>query len=280
MTTLSFEFFAPKSVTARDSFFETSGNLALFNPSFVSITHDAMGNGKESFETAEALQENMNVPVAAHLTFIGKTKDALKGQADYLWNKGITRLVALRGDTPDGYVWPDTSDTQYFRYTSEFVEALKGWHDFDISVGTYPDKHPESATLTADIDILIQKCELGASRAITQFFFDNDVFYRFVDAVVNQGLNAPIIPGVLPIYGYDALCAFAKKCHMNVPDWIHQKFDGVEEGSEDMRKIARDILYTQVTDLIAQDVPHLHFYTLNKSDMLTDICKSAGFSFL
>ena len=219
-----------------------------------------------------------DIPLAAHLTFINSRKDELKAYTDGLWDMGIRHIIALRGDMPpDADVsWPLDQDDNYFQYTSDFVEGLKGWHDFEISVGCYPEKHPDAESMDADIQALKLKCDAGADRAITQFFFANNVYFEFIEACDKPGIKTPIRPGLLPIHAFKAVYGLATRCQASVPDWLMEKFDGLEDKPEEAQKIATDLLILQAEDLAAKGVSHLHFYSMNKASITTEVCEALG----
>lgn len=275
MTTVSFEFFPPKSDTAKDALCEVAQAYKVLNPKFMTVTYGAGGSTRDgTLEMVTRLANETNVPMAAHLTFINTEKQALKDYTDMLWEKNIRHLVALRGDMPDDLQWPLDDDANYFQYTSDFVEALLRWHDFDISVGAYPEKHPDAPSMKDDLIALKKKCDAGATRAITQFFFVNDVYYKFVERLRAMQIHTPIVPGILPIHDYEKMLSFAERCGATVPLWLREKFDRAETG--DYGRIAQELLNEQVADLVKQRVPHIHFYTLNKSDMVIEACQNAG----
>lgn len=269
----SCEFFPPKSDDARDRFWETLDTLAALGPSFVTMTYGAGGSTRDwTLEMAIAMQERTGVPAAAHLTFVGTPRDELMTLADMLWGNGIRHVVALRGDMPPDLSWPLAPDPDYFQYTSDFVMALKERHDFDISVGAYPEKHPDAPSLSADIAALKLKCDSGATRAITQFFFENDAYFRFLELARAQGIQTPIVPGLLPIGDFSKIAAFAARCETHVPDALSAGFERLSP--EETGPYATEILNCQVRGLLSGGVDHVHFYTLNKADTLADTIKA------
>lgn len=277
--TISFEYFPPKSAKAEEDLWMAIPVLKDFKPKFMTVTYGAGGSTHEgTVSTLKRMMEGRPVPLAAHLTFINSRKEDLKSYAQELWDMGVKHILALRGDMPDDadVSWPLEPDDNYFQYTSDFVEDLKTWNDFEVSVGAYPEKHPDSPSLAQDMLALKYKMDAGADRAISQFFFDNDVYLQFVEVCQNMGIDKPIVPGLLPIHDFKSLCNFAKKCGANVPDWLHNKFEGLENNPEDAQKVAIEILYQQAQDLIDRGVPHIHFYTLNKSAIVKDVCQLLG----
>lgn len=263
----SFEFFPPKSEKSAQELLATAKDLATLNPKFMTVTFGAGGASQRgTLETLKNLQRAAPVPFGSHLTYISLTRKELDHFTDLLWEQGIRHLVALRGDMPSELVWPLDPDAEYYQFTSDFVEALMKRHAFDISVGAYPEKHPDAPDMAADLIALKKKCDAGASRAITQFFFDNDVFYRFVDAAQKAGITTPIVPGLLPVHDFAKVCNFAARCGANVPEWLKDKF------TDPSSNLAEDLLYAQADDLVKNGVNHIHFYTLNKSEPVAKIC--------
>lgn len=268
MTTFSFEFFPPKTEKAAESLWQAVPELADLSPKFMTVTYGAGGSTREgTVDTIARMREETGLSIGSHLTFINTPKDQLHEYTSALWAAGIRHIVALRGDMPGDLHWPLDEDAEYFQFTSDFVEGLKSWHEFEISVGCYPEKHPDASSLDADVKALKLKCDAGADRAITQFFFDNDIYYTFLEKSNKAGITTPIVPGLLPVHDFTSMCKFAARCQASVPDWMHEKFAGLEDKPEEARKVAIDLLTTQVEDLLQQGVPHFHFYTLNKADI-------------
>ncbi len=273
--TLSFEFFPPKTEEAAAHLWEAVPQLAALGPEYMTVTYGAGGSTRDkTLETVTRMMKETGLPIASHLTFINTPTEELHALMDELWEAEIKHIVALRGDMPEGLAWPLDTDAEYFQYTSDFVEGLKDRHDFEISVGAYPEKHPDSLSLDADIEALRLKCEAGADRAITQFFFDNDVYYAFVEACGKAGITVPICPGLLPVHNFKNMLNFAARCQARVPSWMHKKFEGLDDKPEEAHKVAEELLIKQVLDLAANGVEHLHFYTLNKSALTADACEA------
>jgi methylenetetrahydrofolate reductase (NADPH) len=272
--TVSFEFFPPKSEAAEKQLWDALPKLAELQPKYMTVTYGAGGSTRDgTVTTLRRMMKDYAIPVASHLTFINMPKKLLYELTDNLWNEGIKHIIALRGDLPPDLSWPLDPDAHYFQRTSEFVAALHARHDFEISVAAYPEKHPDAPSLEEDIIALKQKCDAGATRAITQFFFDNDKFYSFVEQCQKAGIKTPICPGLLPIHDFKSMLRFAARCQASVPSWLHEKFAGLDEKPEEARKIARDLLCEQVEDLAKNGVSHIHFYTLNKAGITADACK-------
>ena len=271
--TISFEFCPPKS--DEESFWGEVAKLAELDPKFMTVTYGAGGSTRDkTIEIASQMNKKTGIPTASHLTYINSTREEIYNLAQELWEKDIKHIVALRGDMPEGLNWPLDEDKSYFQYTSHFVVALKARHDFEISVGCYPEKHPDAPSLEKDIEALKKKCRAGADRAITQFFFDNTLYYDFVEQAEQAKVRMPICPGLLPVHDYLRMCGFAERCQASVPDWIHDKFLGVKDKPEEAYKLAEELLLKQVEDLIEQGVEHIHFYTLNRSGITQEVCKA------
>lgn len=276
---ISFEYFPAKTEKSALALHEAARKLAAFDPAFMTVTYGAGGSTRDgTLNTINKMIEDTKLPIASHYTFINTTKDDIRAYTDTLWNEGVRHLVALRGDMPEGLQWPLDDDGSYFQYTSDFVEALKSWHDFEISVGAYPEKHPDSPTLAQDMLALQKKFDAGADRAITQFFFDNEVYYQFVEVCEKMGVTAPIVPGLLPIHDFKSMCNFAKRCQASVPAWLHEKFDGLDDKPEEARKVATELLVEQSLDLAKNGVEHLHFYTLNKAEITETAVEALGYA--
>ncbi len=249
--------------------------LSALSPDFMTVTFGAGGSTREkTLQTLKSLQSVTNIPLACHLTFISLTRTELKAYLDNLKGLGINRIVALRGDMPADLKWPLDPDLDYYQYTSDFIEGIKTYGDFDVSVGAYPDKHPDAPDEMADIIALKKKCAGGADRAITQFFFDHDHYSRFLERVAHAGITCPVVPGLLPIGNYESMVKFAGKCGAHVPPSLRAKFEKAD--TADHSKIALDTLVWQIEDLRMRGASHLHFYTLNRADMLVEACKITG----
>jgi methylenetetrahydrofolate reductase (NADPH) len=274
--TISFEYFPPKTEKAEEAFWEAVPKLAALGPKFMTVTYGAGGSTRDkTIAIAEKLhQTNPGIPIAAHLTYINTTKEYLYGITDALWNVGIRHIIALRGDLPEGLSWPLDFDENYFQTTSEFIEALVQRHGYEVTVGAYPEKHPDAPDIHADIAALKQKCNAGATRAITQFFFENEKYFAFLEHCAKMDIKTPIYPGLLPVHDFAAMMRFAGRCQTQVPVWLQEKFAKVEGRPEDARKLAIDLLTQQTLDLAAQGVEHIHFYTLNKSEITTEVVKA------
>lgn len=269
--TVSFEFFPPKTDKGREQLIDTARELAALGPAFMTVTYGAGGSTKGwTLETAARIQDETGIPTAAHLTCVNTFRDGIHDMAHELWANGIRHVVALRGDIPAADAPLNYGDANYYHYANELVAGLKTLHDFEISVGAYPEKHPEAADIETDIRNLKRKCDAGAARAITQFFFENKTYFDFVDRAQAAGITTPIIPGVLPVSNFEKMLTFAQNCRADVPRWLHEIF----ADAKDPYRAAEEVLITQVQGLAARGVPHIHFYTLNRADLTAAACKS------
>lgn len=276
---ISFEFFPPKNEESAAHLWPAMQDLASLGPAYMTVTYGAGGSTKDgTLETLRrAIREFPAIPFASHLTFLSTKKTDLDPYIDALWEAGAKTIVALRGDLPKGTSFADFAGDEYYKLTSEFVEMLKKKHPFQIIVGAYPEKHPDAPTLEADIEALKMKCAAGADKATTQFFFDNDVYYRFLEKCRKAGITTPINPGLIPIHDFPSLVRFAARCQASVPPWLHEKFEGLENNPEEALKIATDLLILQTEDLAANGVSHIHYYCMNKSPITREACEALGY---
>lgn len=282
-TAISFEFFPPKNDEVAAQLWDAFPRLSALEPEYMTVTYGAGGSTKggtlEALKKMRAYQaeQGTEIPLAAHLSFLSTKKDELDAYLDALWAAGIHHIVALRGDLPHGTGFEDFAGDDYYAFTYDFIEAIKAKNDFKITVGGYPEKHPDAPTLDADIAHLKKKCDAGADGVTTQYFFDNDVFYAFVERCRAAGITTPIQPGLMPIYDFEGCKRFSKRCDASIPQWLHEAFEGVENGGAEALKVAEDILVKQTLDLAAQGFDHLHFYSMNKSPLTVAACKALGY---
>ncbi len=272
---VSFEFFPPRSVEASFKLHDTVQALAPLAPEFVSVTYGAGGTTRRlTHEAVSAIHHTTDLRVAAHLTCVDATREETLSIAREYAQAGVTDIVALRGDPPKG-MDRFVPHPEGFADSCELISALKDAGNFTIRVGAYPDRHPEAANASADVDWLKRKIDAGADAAITQFFFEADTFFRFRDACAAAGITAPILPGILPIEHWTNTRRFAERCGAHVPDWLEAAFSNAQrDGREELLSIA---LATELcSDLIDGGVDHLHFYTLNKPHLTRDICHALG----
>ena len=274
--TLSFEFFPPRTDKARDNLFAAAARLAKLGPDFMTVTYGAGGTTSDpTLNAVLAIQKATGVPVASHLTYVSTPIFQVATYAQTLKDNGISHVIALRGDPPPGKPGDRHGGAGFYHSTPAFVASLNKAWGFDISVSAYPEKHPDTPSAEGDIEMLARKEDAGAKRAITQFFFDNGIYFRFLDEADKAGVQIPVVPGVLPIMDFEKMTGFAARCGASVPGWLHERFAGVAT-PEDSRKIALDVLTVQVEGLIAGGAQHIHVFTLNDSGMTEEMCGRLG----
>lgn len=274
---VSFEFFPPKSDEMESRLWETVRRLEPLRPNFVSVTYGAGGSTRErtSRTVARILSETTLAP-AAHLTCIDASRDeSNRVIADFI-SAGVKRFVALRGDPAAGVGSRYVPHPQGYANGAELVGALSAQGASDISVSAYPEKHPESPDFATDVEMLKRKVDNGATRAITQFFFDNDVYERYVERVRRAGIYIPIVPGILPVHNFTAVTNFAGRAGAHVPAWLAERFEGLERDPQTHALVAAAVAAEQVLDLIERGVGDFHFYTMNRADLGFAICHMIG----
>jgi methylenetetrahydrofolate reductase (NADPH) len=273
---VSFEFFPPNTEAMEMTLWSSIKRLSVLNPRFVSVTYGADGSTRERTHAAVArIIKETDLTTAPHLTCIGASRGEIDDIARRYWDMGVRHMVALRGDTPNGggnYApHPDG-----YAYASDLVAGLKKVADFDISVAAYPEVHPEAPNPLFDLDNLKRKLDAGATRAITQFFFDIEIYLRFRDLCATAGIDATIVPGILPITRFPQLTRFAEQCGASVPEWLTDRFDGLEDDAETRQLIAASVAIEQARLLKKQGIDEFHFYTLNRSELTYAICHALG----
>ena len=273
--TLSFEVFPPATLPASFRLWSNLNRLQVYRPNHVSVTYGAQGSAQHrTLETAQAVQDQTGLPVAAHLTAARASRAEVLARADQFAAAGVTQVVALRGDGVDGTFTPHPDG---FASSLELVEALAKRDQFTLRVGAYPESHPDAASKTQNIDYLKAKLDAGAHAAITQFFFEPETFLRFRDACTLAGITAPIIPGILPISNWQKTRAFAARCGTSVPLWLDQAFETAKrDGREDLLSLA--VTTELCSALIDEGVDHLHIYTLNTADLTERLCAALGYT--
>jgi methylenetetrahydrofolate reductase (NADPH) len=273
---VSFEFFPPKTAEMEANLWEAATRLEPLNPSFVSVTYGAGGSTRErTHATVQRLVRETTMKPAAHLTCVGASKDEIRRTLRAYHGAGVRHIVALRGDPPTGFDAPYAAPLDGYQTTADLVADAKA-SDFEVSVATYPEKHPQSPTLLHDIEILKRKVDAGASRAITQFFFDNAVYFRFLDVAAAAGIAIPIVPGVFPVQNFKQTANFARRAGASVPQWLADRFECLEDDPMTRRLVAAAVCAEQVIDLIDHGVDELHFYTMNRADLVFAICHLVG----
>lgn len=264
---LSFEFFPPKTEKMEATLWDSVRRLAALQPRFVSVTYGAGGTTRQrTHDTVCAIERDTSLTAAAHLTCVGATRAEVDEVARHYWDAGIRHIVALRGDPPEGEAQYEPHPGGY-AYAADLVAGLKRVADFEISVAAYPETHPEALGPEADLDNLKRKIDAGAVRAITQFFFDADLYLRFLDRVRAAGITVPIVAGILPVTNFTQLTRFAGACGASVPDWLGALFAGLEDDPDSRRLIGAAVAADQCRRLQANGVDEFHFYTLNRADL-------------
>jgi methylenetetrahydrofolate reductase (NADPH) len=275
---ISFEFFPPKSEEMEAQLWETVERLALWQPEFVTVTYGAGGSTKEpTLAAVQKIVGDTSLPTAAHLTCVDASKDDVRAVVDEYRAAGVRRIVALRGDPAAGIGTVYTPHPQGFAQTADLVRALADYGDFDISVSAYPEKHPESPDMAADIDVLKHKADAGATRALTQFFFDNDTFFRYMDEVAAAGITLPVIPGIMPIQNLTQLKRFARRCGAVMPGFLDDRFEGLDEKPEERAKVAADVAAEQIEELVKHGFHHIHLYTMNRAPLVSAVLERIGY---
>jgi len=273
----SFEFFPPKSDDMEARLWETVTRLEPLEPGFVSVTYGAGGSTRErTIRTVGRILRESRLMPAAHMTCVDATREEVdRVIADFV-EIGVTRFVALRGDPAEGVGAAYSPHPQGYSNGAELVAAIRRQGDFDVSVSAYPEKHPESPDFATDIDMLKRKVDNGATRAITQYFFDNDLYERYVERVRRAGIYIPIVPGILPVHNFRQVARFSASCGAHVPSWLAHRFDGLDDDPQTHALVAAAVAAEQVLDLVERGVSEFHFYTMNRADLAFAICHLIG----
>lgn len=273
---VSFEFFPPADAAMEATLWQSVQRLAPLAPRFVSVTYGADGSTRDrTHKVVQRIQRETALTGAPHLTCVGASREDVLAVARQYWEEGIRHIVALRGDAPAGA-------TRYephpggFAYGADLVAGLRRLADFDISVAAYPEGHPEATSAQADLDNLKRKIDAGATRAITQFFFDTDDYLRFRDRCVAAGIRVSIVPGILPITRFPQVTRFAARCGAKIPAWLAERFAGLDDDPDTRRLIAANVAIEQVSRLRRHGVHEFHFYTLNRAELSYAICHALG----
>lgn len=274
---VSFEFFPPKSDDMETRLWDTVKRLEPLAPHFVSVTYGAGGSTRErTARTINRILAQSRLTPAAHMTCV----DASRGEVDEVIadfvSMGVRNFVALRGDPADGVGARYRPHPDGYSNGAELVGAIRRQGDFDVSVSAYPEKHPESPDFATDFDMLKRKVDNGATRAITQFFFDNDLFERYVEKARAAGIYVPIVPGILPVHNFTQVANFASRCGAHVPNWLAERFDGLQNDPQTHALVAAAVAAEQVLDLIERGVGDFHFYTMNRADLAFAISHMIG----
>jgi methylenetetrahydrofolate reductase (NADPH) len=272
---VSFEFFPPKTEKMQEQLWESVARLAPLNPGFVSVTYGAGGSTRErTHDTVLRLKRESNLQPAAHLTCVAASREEVDDVARLYWQEGIRHIVALRGDPPDGGKYDP--HPQGYAYAVDLVTGLKKIGDFEISVAAYPETHPEALSPEDDLDNLKRKIDAGATRAITQYFFETSTYLRFLERARKAGINVPIVPGILPVTNFAQVQKFSKACGASVPGWMADLFQGLDNDPDTRRLVAATVTAELCRALAGEGVEHFHFYTLNRADLVFAICHILG----
>ncbi|WND02070.1 methylenetetrahydrofolate reductase [Temperatibacter marinus] len=273
---ISFEFFPPNTEKMEKTLWDSITQLESLNPKFVSVTYGAGGSTRErTHKTVKRILDETTLSPAAHLTCVGHSKSEVNAILEQYWEDGVRHIVALRGDMPDmnqDYI----PHPQGYQNAADLVKGIKQIADFDISVAAYPEIHPDSPNLSADLDNLKRKIDNGASRAITQAFFEADTYFRFLDHCQSMSIDVPILPGILPVMNYKSLMRFMDLCGTKIPKWMQDLFEDLDDRPQTRSMIAATIANELCRKLYAGGVKDFHIYTLNRSELTYAICHMLG----
>ncbi len=270
---ISFELFPPKTEAGQARLADTAAQLQAAQPEYFSVTYGAGGTTRDNTaRVVDIVGRHTGLPVAQHLTCVGASRAQVDRQAAGLWQSGVRKIVALRGDLPDGAAL----DPDGYGDAAELVAGLRRVADFDISVAAYPEVHPEAASARADLDHLKRKLDAGAARAITQYAFDTDTVLRFVDRARAAGIDAPIVPGIMPVSNFASLKRFSQKCGATIPPWMEAMFDGLDDAPDTRAMVATSLATQQCRRLIDAGLDTFHVYTLNKPELSLALCRALG----
>ena len=273
---VSFEFFPPKTEAMEATLWSSIEALTPLNPRFVSVTYGAGGSTRErTHNTVARIAKETGIPAAAHLTCVEATRDEIAEIADSYWEAGVRHIVALRGDPPTAGKAYEAHPEGYAG-AAELVEGLRRRHPFEISVSAYPETHPDAATPKADLDNFKRKLDSGASRGITQFFFEPETFFRFRDAAASAGIDAEIVPGIMPVTNFAAIKKMCAMTGTSLPAWMGRLFEGLDDHPQSRQLVAATITAELCRRLYAGGVKEFHFYTLNRSELSYAICHLLG----
>jgi methylenetetrahydrofolate reductase (NADPH) len=274
---VSFEFFPPKTDKMEEALWASIRRLAPLGPAFVSVTYGAGGSTRErTHATVTRIARETGLQAAAHLTCVQATRAEVDDVVRSYKGAGIGHIVALRGDPAGGVGARYEPHPGGYANAAELVAGIKGIGGFEVSVGGYPECHPESPSIDADLDNLKAKVDAGADRIITQFFFDNAHYLRFVERARARGIWCPIVPGIVPIHNFKQVAGFAGKCGANVPAWLARRFEGLDDDPGTTHLVAAAAAAEQVLDLVDEGIRQFHFYTLNRADLVYAICHLLG----
>jgi methylenetetrahydrofolate reductase (NADPH) len=274
---VSFEFFPPATAEMEQTLWESIERLAPLAPDFVSVTYGAGGSTRErTHATVKRILAETTLTPAAHLTCVAATRADIDQIVKNYWDIGVRHIVALRGDPMQGAGTAYAPHPGGYQNSADLVAGIKRIGDFEVSVSAYPEKHPDSPTVDGDIDVLKAKVDAGAGRAITQFFFENDLYFRYLERVRARGIDIPIVPGILPVQNFKAATNFAARAGATIPAWLAERFHGLDHDPATRKLIAAAVAAEQVIDLVDRGVTNFHFYTMNRADLVYAICHLLG----
>lgn len=272
MTEHSIEFFPPKNAAGEARLRQTIAELLPLKPAFASVTFGAGGSTRErTFDTVRLIQDEYPLEAVPHLSCIASTREGVREVLERYRAQGIRRIVALRGDLPEGMDTPGE-----FRFANELVGFIKDFGGFEIHVAAYPEAHPQAPDPLADLDNFVRKAEAGADVAITQYFYNNNAYYQFVDDLRRRGLDIPVVVGVMPIVNYGQIARFSALCGAEIPRFIRERMEAYGDDLESQRAFGIEVVTRQCEDLLRQGVPGLHFYTLNQAEPTASIWRNLG----
>ena len=273
---VSFEFFPPKSEEMETTLWDSIRRLAPLNPEFVSVTYGAGGSTRErTHRTVKRILDETHLKPAAHLTCVDASREEVDEVIRGYWDAGVRHIVSLRGDPPTGF-GDYTPRADGYQNATELTAAIKKIGDFEVSVGVYPEKHPQSPSLDFDLDVLRQKVDAGATRGISQFFFEPHTFLRYRDAVADAGIRIDLTPGIMPVTNFKGLRRMAAACEAAVPGWMERLFEGLDDDAETRKLLASAVAVEMCLGLEREGVENFHFYTLNRADLVFAIGRILG----
>ena len=273
---VSFEFFPPKTAEMEIQLWNAIRRLAPLQPRFVSVTYGAGGSTRDrTHATVKRIIDETELRPAAHLTCVGASREAVNGVIRDYWQAGVRHIVALRGDMPEP-TQPYCAHSDGYQTTPELVRGIRAIAPFEISVSAYPEKHPDSASLDWDLDVLKDKVDAGATRAITQFAFESTFHARFRDRARRAGIQIPIVPGLMPTTNFKGVARMAKRCGATVPAWLAALYENLDDDVESRKLVASAVLVEQVRELKAEGFDQFHFYTLNQAELTFAVCNILG----
>ena len=272
----SVEVFPPRKPDDLGALWDTVVQLGALDPLFVSVTYGAGGSDRERSFDAIRTVRSAGAAAAGHVTCVGQSAADVDSVVDRYSALGVTHVVALRGDPPEGVGSPYAPHPDGYQRTADLVAAVKRRGSFDVAVSAYPERHPQSPSVDHDLDVLAHKVDAGADRAITQMFFDNTSFLRHRDQVAARGIDIPLVPGVFPIHSFPAVARFAARCGATIPHSVAARFEGLDDNREATHAIAAELAAEQIEELVAQGVEHVHLYTLNRAELALGIGERLG----